>query len=184
MLPRSAALAETPDFRFIVDGGQHSTRDGRGEAIRVPSTRIAWLDASQQNPGGEFDPTGKSVRFAIFCLAPIAKVFRFPFTAKSAAWVFPSCSMEGVGHRHERRRMRRCASDCRHCEERKRRSNPCLLPCCAMDCFACARNDGFTSRRHPRERLIQYWGSSAIEPKGSGVLDTRMRGYRGCDGSL
>jgi hypothetical protein len=24
----------------------------------------------------------------------------------------------------------------RHCEERKRRSNPLLLPCCLMDCFA------------------------------------------------
>jgi hypothetical protein len=28
----------------------------------------------------------------------------------------------------------------RHCEERKRRSNP-RFPCCAMDCFANARND-------------------------------------------
>jgi hypothetical protein len=28
----------------------------------------------------------------------------------------------------------------RHCEERKRRSNPRFL-CCAMDCFANARND-------------------------------------------
>jgi hypothetical protein len=84
MLPRSAALAETPDFRFIADGGQHSTQDGRGEAIRVDGGRVAWLDASQQNPGGEFDATGNSVRLAIFRLAPVAEIFRFAFTSKSA----------------------------------------------------------------------------------------------------
>src|SRR2546421_274784 len=41
---------------------------------------------------------------------------------------------------------RECGGVCnyhrRHCEERKRRSNPSsILRCRAMDCFACARND-------------------------------------------
>jgi len=38
------------------------------------------------------------------------------------------------------------AAGTRHCEERKRRSNPELGRGKVLDCFACARNDGLNGK--------------------------------------
>src|SRR5450756_301958 len=46
-----------------------------------------------------------------------------------------------------------------------------------MDCFARARNDGFTSRRHPHRRVTQY-----SRDVNTGTETPRRTGYPACAG--
>ena len=76
-----------------------------------------------------------------------------------------------------RSRSRILKLDCRHCEERQRRSNPFFSLHSAMDCFASL---AMTAPRHTTptaviarlDRAIQYSEATVIEPRGRSVLDT------------
>jgi len=70
----------------------------------------------------------------------------------------------------------------RHCEERKRRSNP-FFRTVAMDCFACARNDGLKTlaswlfeKLDLRTREARY-----LSPCGRGRIASAMRSIVRCD---